>query len=129
MAKLAGVPVRGIAGVVTAEGCIVDFKTSSRSPSGVSNAHRIQFTTCAELTGCGQAKIVTITKAATPKVIEQTFPILPSDREHVRQLFPVVADAMRQGFAIPIRASTFRGRKYCSFWRACQSDYGGTVAD
>ena len=67
-------------------------------------------------------------KSKRPKVVEQTFPILVSDREHVRQLFPVVADAMGQGFAIPNRASTFRSRKYCSFWRQCQQDYGGTVA-
>ncbi len=128
LGNVAGVPVRGIADCVTESGCIIDFKTSSRSPSGVSNAHRIQLTTYAELTGCGQAKIVTITKAVSPKVIEQTFPILPSDREHVRQLFPIVADAMAQGFAIPNRTSTFCSRKYCSFWRQCQQDYGGTVA-
>ena len=55
----------------------------------------------------GPVRIVTITKAATPKVIEQTFPILASDREHARRLFPIVADAMGQGFAIPNRTSTF----------------------
>lgn len=126
---IAGVPVRGIADAISAGGCIVDFKTSSRSPSGVSNAHRIQLTTYAELTGCNQARIVTITKAAAPKVIEQTFPILASDREHVRQLFPIVADAMAQGFAIPNRTSTFCSRKYCAHWRTCQQDYGGTVAE
>jgi len=124
---IAGVPVRGIADVVTEDGCVVDFKTSSRSPSGISNQHRIQLTTYAELTGASMAKIITITKAASPKVISQTFPILASDREHVRQLFPIIADAMAQGFAVPNRSSNFCSRKYCSFWRSCQADYGGTV--
>jgi putative RecB family exonuclease len=125
---IAGVPVRGIADCITADGQILDFKTSGRSPSGISNAHRIQLSTYAEIVDLHQAKIVTITKAAAPKVIEQTTPILQSDREHVRELFPIVADAMSQGFAIPNRTSTFCSRKYCSFWRTCQEDYGGTVA-
>ena len=118
---------RGIADVVTAEGCVVDFKTSGRGPSGIGNAHRIQLTTYAELTGCSQAKIITITKAASPKVIAPSFSVLASEREHVRHLFPVIADAMAQGFAIPNRTSTIRCANYCSFWRRRQEDYGGAV--
>ena len=97
-------------------------------PARTGNAHRIQLTTYAELTGCGQAKIVTITKAATPKVVVQTFPILANDGEHARQLFPVGKDAMGQGFAIPNRTNTFCVRKYRSFWRQCQQEYGGAAA-
>lgn len=132
--KVAGVPVRGIADCIhqdpdTGELTVVDFKTSSRSPSDISNAHRIQLATYAHIAEIRLAKIVTITKAKEPKVVAQTFPILASDREHIEALFPIVADAMAQGFAVPNRTSTFCSRKNCSFWRACQADYGGTVAD
>ena len=46
---IAGVPVRGIADIVTTDGMVIDIKTASRKPSGLAADHALQLATYATL--------------------------------------------------------------------------------
>lgn len=111
-----------------AGGAVCELKTSSRSPAGVSNSHRFQLATYAVLEDRSKAKVVTLTKAKTPKVIEQSFDITAADRAFVERIYPTVADAIAHGHVVPNRSSLLCSRKNCDYWRQCQLDYGGEVA-
>ena len=46
----------------------------------------------------------------------------------VQKLYPAVQQAIRAGLFLPNRSSNLCSRKYCSFWRRCEREFGGKVA-
>jgi hypothetical protein len=42
-------------------------------------------------------------------------------------MYPLAQEAMRAGLYVPNRNSSLCSRKYCSFWKQCEQDYGGQV--
>lgn len=125
--EIGGVAVRGRVDVVDKSGCVIDLKTASKAPAEISASHQFQLATYAHLTGAPSYRVDTVTKTKTPRVISHTREVQTSDVSLIHNLFPIVADAMAQGFAIPNRQSMFCSRKNCAFWRACQAEYGGEV--
>jgi RecB family exonuclease len=127
--EIAGIAVRGIIDCVNKDGSIIDLKTASKKPAGVSHGHAMQLTTYAEITGAKEAAIHTLTKTKTPAFYSHSFPVADQERQFVRSIYPAVADAMNHGQALPNRASLFCSRGNCPFWRSCENDYGGRVKE
>src|SRR5215471_1849583 len=69
---IAGVPVRGIADIMTTDGTIIDVKTASRKPSGVAADHALQLATYAELVpgASGETRIDTLVSTKDPQLIQ-----------------------------------------------------------
>jgi hypothetical protein len=127
--EIAGVKVCGRIDVLDVQGRIIDAKTAGRKPSGIAPNYRFQIATYATLhpLASGTVRLDTVTKTKTLQVVEQSFAIVEADLIQVRRIYPLVQEAMRAGLYVPNRNSSLCSRKYCSFWKQCEDDYGGQV--
>lgn len=127
--EIGGVPVSGFVDLLDVHGNIIDFKTSSKKPSGVAASHRLQVTTYSMLTPkcSGRARLDTLTKTKTIGLHSQTIDIGAEDRRHASRLYSITLDQMRTGLVVPNRSSFKCSRKNCAFADVCVSDYGGVV--
>jgi RecB family exonuclease len=69
--KIAGVPVRGIADIVTMDGTVIDIKTASRKPSVLAADHALQLATYAALIpgASGETRIDTLVGTKEPQLV------------------------------------------------------------
>lgn len=145
--EIAGVSVRGYVDMIDVDGTIVDLKTAAKAPSeleadeidesivqvagmpttGISHGHAFQLATYGHVLEARIMRIDMITKAKKPRYISQSAKIGEPELRHVEAVYPVVADAMNQGFVVPNRGSLFCSRRGCAFWRRCQREFGGRV--
>lgn len=126
--EIAGVPVQGIIDLVTEDGIVTDFKTKRDKPGTIDPDHRLQIATYCRLTGHTKARIEYMTKR---RVGCHRFgaDIGAADHAHLDAVYPAVQQAMRGGLYLPRRTSKMCARKYCSFWRQCEEDFGGRVKE
>jgi hypothetical protein len=61
--------------------------------------------------------------------VRQEYTIQPCDLEETERMYPLVQQAIRTGLFLPNRSSYMCSRKYCTFWRVCQREFGGEVGD
>jgi hypothetical protein len=101
----------GFAGVTVAVACLVLPHSRPPLPGGT-----------------GKARLDTLTKTKRPELVQQEFTIEPSGVAQTQKLYPAVQLAIRAGHFLPSRSSNLCSRKYCSFWRRCQDDFGGRVS-
>ena len=96
--EIAGVKVRGIVDVVAADGRVLDFKTASKRPNGVTAEYRLQLTTYTMITpgASGSCRLDTVTKTKTVQVIQQTYDVGPEERRFAETLYPIVQDSIRE---------------------------------
>ena len=122
-----GVAVRGIADIITIDGTVIDIKTTSRKPSGISGDHALQLATYIELYdgSNGQARIDSLVSTKEPQLVQIAQKPGDSGRKLVNHLYPMVVDAINGGLFMPNRASTFCGK--CPYARECEQEFGGTV--
>lgn len=127
--EIAGVKVRGFVDVLDAEGRIIDCKTASRRPSGVSAEHALQLTTYVMITpgASGTCRLDTLTKTKTVQLIQQSHEVRQAERTLAEHLFPMVQDSICDGVYLPRRNSTLCSRRYCGYWRECEREFGGRV--
>jgi hypothetical protein len=130
---IGGVQVRGYVDLLCRDdsGKIIDLKTSSRSPSGVSADHALQLATYARLTpeASGLVQIDTLVATRQPKLISIEYQVPEADVRLIDRVYPAVQKSMRDGFYLPNRSSFFCSRKNCSFVDACTAEFGGLVGD
>src|ERR1022692_1476298 len=121
--------VRGILDLVDARGAIRDVKTAARKPSYVAPDYALQIATYAEIAPqvTGEAQLVTLVATKTPQLVTMAYRVSDADRAYARAIYPRVQDAMRAGVVTPNRGSNLCSRKHCSFWQACEAEYGGRV--
>jgi putative RecB family exonuclease len=123
-----GVAVRGYADIITTDGTVIDIKTASRKPNGISGDHALQLATYIELyegsNGCGRIDSLVSTKE--PQLIQIAQKPGESGRKLVNHLYPMVVDAINGGLFMPNRASVHCSK--CPYNEACEAEYGGTVA-
>ncbi len=124
---IGGALIHGIIDLVTTDGIVVDLKTAAKKPGSIRQDHAFQLATYAMLGDYHTARSVTVTKTATPAIVQHTIQIGPSERKHAEAIYPLVAEAMQSGIYPPRRSSMLCSRKHCAFWRACEAEYGGTV--
>jgi len=129
--EIAGVRVRGIVDLLDVDGCVFDFKTSSKRPNGISAEHCLQLTTYAMITpeASGQCRLDTVTKTKTVNVVQQSYQISPDDRRFAETLYPMVQESIQDGIYLPHRSSPLCSRRYCGYWRECEREFGGHVAE
>jgi len=41
----------------------------------------------------------------------------------------MVQDSIRDGIFLPRRGSPFFSKRYCGYWKICETEYGGSVHD
>jgi len=129
--EIAGIKVRGIVDVLDVNGCVVDFKTASKRPNGVTAEHGLQLTTYAMITpgASGLCRLDTVTKTKTVQVIQQTYDVGPEERRFAETLYPMVQDSIRDGVYPPHRSSPLCSRRHCGYWRECEREFGGRVPE
>ena len=129
--EIAGVNVRGIVDLLDADGRVLDFKTASKRPNGISAEHSLQLTTYAMITpgASGLCRLDTVTKTKTVQVIQQSYQVGAEDRRFAETLYPMVQESIRDGIYPPRRSSPTCSRRYCGYWRECESEFGGHVAE
>jgi RecB family exonuclease len=127
---IAGVMVRGYVDLVDTAGRIVDVKTASKSPAGISSDYALQLATYrALLPGSnGQARLDTLVNNKTPKLVTIEYQVSAEDSLLAQNLYPRVREGIREGLYFPNRNSNLCSRKYCNFADACCKEFGGCVA-
>jgi len=129
--EIAGVKVRGIVDLLDTDGRVVDFKTASKRPNGLSAVHSLQLTTYAMITpgANGLCRLDTVTKTKTVQVIQQSHQVGAEDRRFAETLYPMVQESIQDGIYPPHRSSPMCSRRYCGYWRECEHEFGGRVAE
>jgi putative RecB family exonuclease len=128
---IAGVRVQGIVDLLDTEGRIIDFKTAARRPAGITPEYRLQLTTYSMITpgASGSCRLDTVTKIKTVELVQQGCEIGAEERRYAETLYPMVQEAMRDGIYPPRRSSPVCSRRYCGYWRECEREFGGHVAE
>jgi RecB family exonuclease len=123
------VAVQGYIDVIDVNGDVIDLKTASKKPSGISPGYRAQVATYAMLApgASGRARLDTLTKTRTVQHVSQTLQIAESDRKYATRLYSIAQEKMRTGLVAPNRNSNLCSRKYCAHWSRCVEEYGGEV--
>src|SRR5271165_5160132 len=126
-----GVKVRGIVDLLDTDGRVVNFKTASKRPNGVSADHSLQLTTYAMITpgASGLCRVGTVTKTKTVQVIQQSYQVGAEDRRFAETLFPMVQESIRDGIYPPHRGCPMCSRRHCGYWRECEHEFGGSVPE
>ncbi|MFN0168424.1 MAG: RecB family exonuclease [Bryobacteraceae bacterium] len=126
---IAGVAVRGRIDLLDVDGRVIDLKTAKRAPNGVNSDYRAQIATYAQLcpAASGAARLDTLVKTKTLKLVEQSFAIGDSDRKQTTVLYPLAQEGMRSGLYLPNRNSFLCSQRHCPYWERCQDEYGGEV--
>jgi CRISPR/Cas system-associated exonuclease Cas4 (RecB family) len=131
--EIAGVPVKGYVDLITEDGTVIDLKTKRDRPRGIPSDHMLQITTYSQLSphARGTAAIHYMVKGraatSTVKCVPFTREITPGHVQYVESIYPAVAEAMHDGLYLPNRTSRLCSRRMCSYWEACQREYGGEV--
>jgi CRISPR/Cas system-associated exonuclease Cas4 (RecB family) len=126
---IAGVPVRGIADIMTTDGTVIDVKTSSRKPSGVAADHALQLATYSELLpgASGATRIDALVSTKDPQLVQIEHTPGEAGRRLVDRIYPLVAEGIAGGLYVPNRNSTMCSRRYCAFADVCEREFGGCV--
>lgn len=129
--EIAGVKVRGIVDVLDVTGCVLDLKTASKRPHGVTVEYGLQLTTYAMITpgASGSCRLDTVTKTKTAQVIQQTYKVGQEERRFAETLYPMVQDSIRDGIYPPHRGSPLCSRRHCGYWRECEREFSGRVPE
>ncbi len=126
---IGGVAVRGRIDLLDVQGRLVDIKTASRRPSGVSWDYAFQLATYRQITprASGEARLDTLVKTNTVQLVQQSYVVSDSDLRATQVLYPCIQESIRNGLYLPNRDSLMCSRRHCAFWHDCQKEYGGTV--
>ena len=127
--EIGGVRVRGIVDILDTSGRVIDLKTASRKPSGLSADHALQLATYAALTpgASGEARIDTLVSTKDPQLILTEHTPGPAGQRLVERIYPLVAEGIAGGLFTPNRGAMLCSRRLCSFWRECEAEFGGVV--
>ena len=126
---IAGVRVQGIVDLLDTDGRIIDCKTASRRPVGITADYGLQLTTYSMITpgATGACRLDTVTKTQDVQLVQQSCTIGAEERRYAETIYPMVQDGIRDGIYTPRRGSSFCSRRYCGYWRECEREYGGRI--
>lgn len=126
---IAGVRVQGIVDLVDTDGRIIDCKTASRRPAGITADYGLQLTTYSMITpgATGACRLDTVTKTQDVQLVQQSCTIDAEERRYAETIYPMVQDGMRDGIYTPRRGSPLCSRRYCGYWRECEREFGGRI--
>ena len=128
--EIGGVKVRGYIDLLDLEGRIVDLKTASRKPSGVSPDYALQVATYAQIGpgfATGEVRLDTVVATKAVQLVSIGYTVSDEDRRMTERLYPHVQRLMKAGCYAPNRNSNTCSKRYCSFWAECTAEFGGHV--
>jgi hypothetical protein len=144
--KIAGIAVTGIIDILDVSGAVIDLKTASKKPQGISASHYLQLVTYAMLAdpaalparnptadfqatrGSTQpARLDTLTKTRAPGYYSHSLTIDDDACRYAESIYPMVAEAIGDGLYLPRRSSNLCSRRHCPYWQTCEAEYGGAV--
>jgi RecB family exonuclease len=128
--EIGGVAVRGFIDLIDVHGRVIELKTTSKSPSGVSDREKLQLTTYDQLSPLsrGQATVYSVVKNKTPKLVEHPWSVTPEAVRYAETMYQAAVQGVADGLFYPRRGSNRCSRKYCPFWRECEREFGGEVS-
>ena len=143
---IAGIPVCGIVDILDVSGAVIDLKTASKRPQGISASHYLQLVTYAMLTTPAAliapdphaewmtrraptpaARLDTLTKTKAPGYYSHSLAIDDDACRYAESIYPMVAEAIADGLYLPRRSSNLCSRRHCPYWQTCEAEYGGNV--
>lgn len=129
--EVSGVKARGIVDVVDTDGRVLDFKTASKRPNGITADYGLQLTTYAMITPgtSGKCRLDTVTKTKTVQVIQQTYEVGAEERRSAETLYPMVQESIRDGIYPPHRSSPLYSCRHYGCWGGCEREFGGQVPE
>jgi hypothetical protein len=141
--EIAGVKVCGYIDLLDTFGRVIDLKTAAKKPGeDVDSAYAFQIATYRQLPIVpietdgpftpqtnGQATVYTMVKTKKPQLIEQSYEVSLEDQIATQKLYPMVQAGIRHGLYLPNRKDMMCSRRNCNYWRECQAEYGGKVAE
>jgi putative RecB family exonuclease len=129
--EIGGVSVRGKVDLLDVEGRIIDVKTAARKPTGIAPDYAFQLATYRQITpgASGEARLDTLVKTKAVQFVPQSYSVGEQDLRATEILYPLVQEGMRKGLYFPNRQSVMCSRRNCAFWRHCEREYGGTIAE
>jgi hypothetical protein len=121
--------VRGRVDVLDVEGRLIDFKTASRRPSCGLARLRVPARHVQQITpgASGDVRIDSLVKTQTAQIVQQAVHSGEPDIRATQVLYPMAQKAMGTGMYCPNRQSMLCSQKHCSFWKQCESEFGGRV--
>ena len=122
-----GVAVRGIADIITIDGTVIDIKTASRKPTGISGDHALQLATYVALYegSNGEAQIHSLVSTKEPQLIQLESAPGAKGRQFVNRIYPMVVDAINGGLFMPNRSSMLCAK--CPYQSECCDEFGGAI--
>lgn len=129
--EVGGVKVGGRLDLLDVDGTVVDWKVVAQTPKDIDPLHAIQLATYAHITpgANGNIRVDSLVKLKTPKLYQVSRPLDEDDMRAPVLQYPLAQAAMRSGHYLPNRGSNLCSRRNCPFWRACQDEFGGKVAE
>ncbi|MCE5311025.1 MAG: PD-(D/E)XK nuclease family protein [Acidobacteriales bacterium] len=128
---VAGVPVRGRIDLMDVTGRVTDVKTAARRPSCVSPDYAFQLATYRQLTrgASGEARLDTLVRTKTVQLVRHDYTVSDQDLLATQVIYPLVREGMQNGLYFPNRQSMLCSRRHCAYWRQCEKEFGGTLAE
>jgi CRISPR/Cas system-associated exonuclease Cas4 (RecB family) len=129
---IGGVQVKAFVDILDVHGKVIDLKTAAKSPSKISSDHALQLTTYKALMpdeASGECEIHTVTKTKAPALHKMPFTVGPEQLRYAEVMYPAAQFGIKKGVFLAQRGNYLCSRKYCSFWRQCESDFGGKVPE
>jgi len=129
--SIGGVRVVGRLDLLDTKGTIIDTKTTGKTPTEVDSDQIFQTATYTRLlpAATGRVRVDSLVKLKTPKVVQLETEITEADVRFVESMYPLARDVIQAGLYMPNRACRLCSKKYCSFWRACEAEFGGRVKE
>ena len=77
----------------------------------------------------GACRLDTVTKGKTVPLVQKSFCVSEKDHQYAEIVYPMVQDSIRDGIFLPRRGSSLCSKRYCGYWKICETEYGGCVRD
>ena len=122
-----GYSLNGRIDLLDDNGNIIENKTTGKTPSEISEDHKIQGTLYAISEGSERIVFDYAVKLKTPKVETLSFTPKSQDKEFVLKLIGLVDHAVQAGSYIPNRSHFMCSRTSCGFFHLCEKEFGGRV--
>ena len=133
----------GYSDIITDDGIVIDNKTASKSPPSNGNIqfdHLLQMTVYDlgyQMSRGKEAKGVRLDyliKTKTPKIVTVEPKITNAERTFLQKIMGITAERATMLFKeeitpTPNRAGFLCSKRWCGYWKMCESDFGGKVKE
>lgn len=129
--EIAGVRVQGYLDIRERNGRLRDIKVNAKKSKAATCSQKFQLATYAALSpdASGQLAIDQLVKTKTPDLNTLDHVMSDADRDALEHQYPVAQALARGEVYMPNRNSNLCNRRNCSFWRACQREFGGEIPE